>query len=352
MDETHPVQGNHYGGAPRRSWWRQGCLVFLLLLVGVPILLFFFGVFLVATVSALGPGTLFSDGSGLIVEEVVRPSRTTAKIAVIGVYGVLYSEQGSNRAGTRRICLELETAVKDPDVVAVLLDMDTPGGEVTASDEIHQAVRRCRGAGKPVVTCMRGVAASGGYFIAAGGDWIVANRLTLTGSIGVLIGATNYKGLFEKIGLQEEVYRSGPMKDMLSGSRERTDAERAYVQTLVDHAYREFAAVVAAGRPGLGSAEEVMRAEFGDGRILTGADAVRLGLVDQLGYFEDALAKAEALARVLETKVVRYRRPLRLSDFFTGVLGRAEIGLRSLLPPEAQALAPGRLYYMMPEALR
>lgn len=335
---------------------RLGCIVGVIALVAV------LAIVVVVALAGLFSGTTESLMAGMyggddperrVIEEVISGARldTDSKIAVIDVKGIIMSEGAFDMAGSRRIAYELAAARKDPHVVAVILDMDTPGGEVTASDEIHRQVRLCSKANIPVVTCMRSVGASGGYFIAAASDWIVANRLTITGSIGVIIGTTNYTGLFSKLGLEAEVYKSGPMKDMLRGSRERTDMERAYVQGLVDETFREFATVVANGRTRYDTAEDVMASEFGDGRILSGTEALRLGLVDQLGYFEDAVDKARELAKRPMVKVVRYRRPLRFSDLLFSMRAQRAAGLRSLLPAELAAIQPGRLYFLMPSAL-
>lgn len=342
--------------ASRRPKRRLGCLVAVLLVV---ILVVFLGGLVVMGVAAESSGALMSgvysgkDPERRVVEHVIRGEEldTKSKVVVIDVKGIILSEGAFESAGSRRIAYELETARHDPFVKAVVLDMDTPGGEVTASDEIHREVGLCSRDGIPVVTCMRSVAASGGYFIAAASDWIVANRLTITGSIGVIIGTTNYTNLFTKIGLEAEVYKSGPMKDMLRGSRERTDMERAYVQRLVDETYREFAAVVANGRMRYDTAEDVMNSEFGDGRIVSGAEALELGLVDQIGYFDDAVDKARELAGEPMVKVVRYRRPMRLTDLLMGMQSQRSAGLRSLLPAEMAAVQPGRLYFLMPGVL-
>ena len=340
----------------RRSRSRLGCIVavvVVLLAGGILVALAVAGLFSSAT-EALMSGVVSGESSERrVLEEVISGGKlgTTDKVVVIEVKGIILSGDGFDMAGSRRIAYELAAARKDAGVVAIVLDMDTPGGEVTASDEIHREVRQCSKAGIPVITCMRSLGASGGYFIAAGSDWIIANRLTITGSIGVIIGTTNYTGLFTKIGLEAEVYKSGALKDMLRGSRERTDMERAYVQSLVDGTFREFATVVANGRIRYDTPEDVITAEFGDGRILTGADALRLGLVDQLGYFEDAVEKAKELAKRPLAKVVRYRRPLRLTDFLLGLRAQSAGGLRSLLPAEVAAIQAGRLYFLMPSAL-
>jgi protease-4 len=342
--------------APRRGGRRFGCLLAVVLTVvcaGILAVLLLRGLFSGATATVMSSLGAVDGDERRVVEETISGSRleTENKIVVVDVKGVIMSDGGFDMAGSRRIAYELAAARKDPRVVAIVLDMDTPGGEVTASDEIHREVRLCRKANLPVVTCMRSLGASGGYFIAAGSDWIVANRLTITGSIGVIISTTNYTGLFTKIGLEAEVFKSGQMKDMLRGSRERTDMERAYVQGLVDSTFSEFATVVANGRSRYDSAEDVIASEFGDGRILSGADAFKLGLVDQIGYFEDAVDKARELARTPLVRVVRYRRPMRLTDLLLGMRAESRLSLRSLLPVEAQAIQPGRLYFLMPGLL-
>jgi len=340
---------------PRR-WGRLGCILAIVLcLVGGGLL----AVFMLSSVLSSAAGSVVSGMIGTeepghrVLEEVISGAGlgTEHKIAVIDVKGVILSEDAFDMAGSRRIGYELAAARRDPQVVAIILDMDTPGGEVTASDEIYREVRLCTKANIPVVTCMHSVAASGGYYIAAGSDWIIANRLTITGSIGVIIGTLNYADLLTKIGVESEVYKSGQMKDMLRGSRKRTDMERAYVQGLVDETYHEFAAIVAQGRTRYDTAEDVTGSEFGDGRILSGSEALRLGLVDQLGYFDDAVDKAKELARTPLAKVVRYRRPLRFIDLLMGMRAESRVGLQSLLPAEARAVRPGRLYFLMPSAL-
>jgi protease-4 len=198
---------------------------------------------------------------------------------------------------------------------------------------------------------MRSLGASGGYLVACGTDYILANRLTLTGSIGVIIGALNYAELFGKIGLRADIYKSGAMKDILNGSRQPTEAEKAYVQGLVDETFREFARLVAEGRDRYETADEVLRSPVGDGRILTGRQALDFGLVDGLGYFEDAVAKAKELAEVEDARVIRYRRLSRWAEMLFAMQGGRGTGLDALVPREVGMLRPGRLYYLMPTAV-
>jgi len=281
---------------------------------------------------------MFDDASG------------AKKIAVIDVKGVITQSGAFDQASAPRILEEIKTARENDDVVGVILDMNTPGGEVTASDEIHHALQRLRRKGKVVVTCMRSVGASGGYYVAAGTDYIIANRLTLTGSVGVIIGTINYADLFAKFGLQTETYKSGDLKDMLSGGRKRTDAEREYVQQLVDNTFMEFAAIVADGREAYETAEAVREAEFGDGRVLTGKQALQFGLVDELGFFEDAVSRARELTGVPNARIVRLRKSMGILDLLMSVESKSDGAVGSLLPTEWQCIQPGRLYYLMPTA--
>jgi protease-4 len=196
---------------------------------------------------------------------------------------------------------------------------------------------------------MRSVAASGGYYLAAGTDYIVANRLTLTGSIGVIIGGYNYAELFDMIGLKSENYQSGEMKDMLNMARQRTAEEKKLIQELVDEIHHEFATIVADGRPDL-EIDDVKSGPIGEAQIFSGKKAKELGLVDELGYFEDAVVKARELAKAANATIVRYTyRPTLGNLLFslkspgTGLLGR-------LLPEEQQIVKKGRLYFLLPRA--
>jgi protease-4 len=157
---------------------------------------------------------------------------------------------------------------------------------------------------KPVVACMMDVAASGGYYLAMGCDWVIAHPSTVTGSIGVIMSLYNAKGLFAKLGVASNPIKSGPNKDLGNPAREMTPQERAILQGMVNSFYDQFVTVVAAGRK---LPPERVRA-LADGRVYTGVDACKLGLVDEVGYLEDALATAKRLACVCDAKVVAYDR--------------------------------------------
>src|SRR5262249_53255664 len=142
------------------------------------------------------------------------------KIAVVPVEGIITSMDPGGFTMTRVIEEQLKLASRDDRVKAVVLKVNSPGGEVMASDDIHNAIIKFqKDTGKPVIASMGSLAASGGYYVSAPCRWIVANELTLTGSIGVIMQAFNYRGLMDKVGLRPETFKSGKYKDMLSGSK-------------------------------------------------------------------------------------------------------------------------------------
>lgn len=271
------------------------------------------------------------------------------KIVVINVNGVIVSDEGSSyydSAVSGYIRAQLRKAANDFTVKAVIMNLNTPGGEVTASDEIYEEVLNVR-AKKPVVAMMNSIAASGGYYIAAGCRPIIANKLTLTGSIGVIISTYNYQKLFEKIGLQSEVYTSGRMKDMLNGGRARTPQEVEIIQKLVNNTYDVFVNIVAKSRniP----AEKIKTSIIGDGRVFDGQQALKLGLVDKLGYFKDAVAEAVKLAGIEGTyAVIRYEESFSFARFFDLMSSKAQPVSISLRGESSNTFHPqkGRLYYL------
>jgi protease-4 len=240
---------------------------------------------------------------------------------------------------------QLRRAREDASVGAVLLRVDSPGGEVTASDVLYEAVRKTREK-KPVVVCMESVAASGGYYVACGGSFISAYDTTITASIGVIMQSVNYKELASKVGVQVQTFKSGAMKDLLNGARDLTEEERRYVQGLIDQSYSRFVGIVARERH---LDEDTLRHGVADGRIMSGSDALEAKLVDSLGGWPEALSKARELAKTPGAPVFRYSQPFhfgRLSRLFS----------QSTLPRRVQvewtsplgSLPKGRLFYINP----
>jgi protease IV len=185
----------------------------------------------------------------------------------------------------------------------VVLEVNSPGGGVTASDEMHQSILDYRKrTGKPVVVSMDSVAASGGYYISTAADRIVANEGTLTGSLGVIVALTNFSEAAKKYGVTQEYITSGKFKGMGSSWKELTPEEREIFQSIVDNYYDEFVEVIVAGRD---LPEERVR-EIADGRFYSGRQAKELGLVDSFGGLDEAARVSRDLANVEETTVVRY----------------------------------------------
>ncbi len=206
----------------------------------------------------------------------------------------------------------LRRADEDPQVKAILLYIDSPGGDVVASDEVYRALK---GLEKPVVAYLGEVAASGAYYIACGADKIVAHPASLTGSIGVIVEMPNAQKLMEKLGVEMVVIKSGPHKDEGSFYRGLTEEERAYWQALVEKVHQMFVEVVAKER---GLPEEKVKA-IADGRVFLGEEAFKLGLVDKLGNFDDALKLAGELGGIEgEPRLIRYRTIIGLWQSFLG----------------------------------
>lgn len=272
------------------------------------------------------------------------------RVVQIDITGVIAGDAilGGGESLVTRTKRALQQAVDDRRVKAIVLRIDSPGGEVTASDTIYHAVKEAA-AKKPVIASMDSIAASGGYYIACGANKIVANQNTWTGSIGVIVQTLGYSGLLDKAGLKMRVFRSGSFKDALGGHREMTPDEEKYVQDMVMQTYDRFTAVVSAAR---GIPVEELKNGVADGRIISGADAVKLKLVDRTGYIEDAWQLAREAAGLKDSAVVAYSRPhASLLDVMTslkaesGTNQRLEIDLSDRLLPRLQ---PGRVY-LLPE---
>jgi len=210
----------------------------------------------------------------------------------------------------------LRQARDDASVAAVVLEVNSPGGGVTASDEMHQSILDFREqTGKPVVVSMGDVAASGGYYISTAADRIVANETTLTGSLGVIFTLTDFSELADRYGVEQEVVKSGEFKDMGSSFRDLTPEEREILQSIVDEAYDKFVGVIVEGR---GLSEERVR-DIADGRVYSGEQAKELGLVDSFGGLDEAAEVSRDLANVRGATVVRY---VEKPTFFETLMAR------------------------------
>lgn len=239
--------------------------------------------------------------AGMFMGKSIPPYRafTTSKIGVIHIEGLImgggdsYGLFGENQ-GADSIIRQLREAQADNEVKAVVIRINSPGGTVPASQEIREEVVKLKKAGKKVVVSMGDVAASGGYWIATAADKIFANPGSITGSIGVIMQLQNMEELYNKIGLKPVIIKSGEHKDMGSPARELTEEERKMLKGIVMEMYEQFVKVVAEGR---NMPVEKVR-EIADGRIFTGSQALKLGLVDELGNFYDAVDTAARMVGI------------------------------------------------------
>ncbi len=329
-----------------------GCLlilVLLALLVSVGVNVLQFAACLGMDESALGLAQSKLPKLKETLEQApVKESKD--KIVRIDLDGIISSGAASEGFGGSGMDLEtikraLLQAVEDKTVQAIVLRVNSPGGEVTASDTLYHAVKQAA-LKKPVVVYMDSMAASGGYYISCGATRIVANETTLTGSIGVIIQTLNYSQTFGKIGLETMTFASGNFKDSLSGARPMRDDEKAYVQSLVMKMYDKFIGIVSEARK---ISKEDLKNGIADGRVFTGGEALQHKLVDQIGYVEDAYALAKQLGGAPNAMVVRYQHRASLSDLL-GVFGKAQdargkvsIDISDRLLPRLQ---PGMTYLL------
>lgn len=265
------------------------------------------------TISAFSEGFSggYAAGGGEFEEILLEEGDSTNKIAMINVIGEIFSdpEGGAMGATDFNILGQLDQAVDDPDVVGIILNIDTPGGGVLASDAIYNRVSDIA-EDMPVIALMGDTAASGGYYISAGATEIIAHRFTWTGSIGVIAMIPNFTEAAGKLGISTTVIKSGALKDIGSPFREMTEEERGLFQTLIDEAYNGFVQVVAEGR----DLPEARVREIADGRIYSGIQARELGLVDRLGDRETAFNRVKRLADDKDASLVVYRPVTGLFD--------------------------------------
>ena len=269
-----------------------------------------------------------------------------ARIGIVEAKGTI-GEAAPAGIDSDKIVKLLKKYEKDEDIKAIVLRVDSPGGAVAPSQEIHDAVKRIK-ARKKVVVSMGGMAASGGYYISAPADRIFAEPGTLTGSIGVIFLHFNVRGLLEWAKVEETTLKSGKYKDTLSPFRPIQETDREEIQSISDDVYSQFVQAVAQGR---GMPEARVR-EIAEGRIYTGKRAKELKLVDELGGFDDAIAAAWGLAGQSGEPKVQYpprERELSLRDLvrgaFQGAFQGATEGVRSA-PHE------GGLMFLAPNLVR
>lgn len=274
-----------------------------------------------------------SDGR-LAEKEVMGDKEASAKVVLIDVDGLIaHSASGGLFAGASNsvdeLVSRLELAEKDEKVRAVVLRVNSPGGTVAASDTMFNEIASFRARSKkPVVVSMAEVAASGGYYISLAADYIIAQKTTITGSIGVLVQTVNFSKGMAMIGIEARAVTSGVNKDLTNPLEPMRQGHYDIIQGTVNEFYRGFRERVAAGRPGINPAS---MDTITDGRVFTGEQALGYGLVDATGGLREAFEKARQIAGMKAAKMVKYHTPGRVptSPYATASLPASTPGAAS-----------------------
>ncbi len=269
-------------------------------------------------------GTLVVMGAGVMLAFAPEVSHIEEGIGVVELTGVI--------TDSRQVLDDLRYFRERDEVKAIVFRVNSPGGGVGASQEIYRALKKT-GKVKPVITSMGGIAASGGYYAAAATQGIVANAGTITGSIGVIMGYTNFRRILDKIGLEPVVFKSGEMKDAGSPTRVMSKKEREYLQAMVSSLHSQFVRDVANAR----KMDIDVVARLADGRIYTGEEGLASGLVDRLGNMEDALDWAAELGGIGENPEVIYA-PRPKKNMVDYLMDSAAVRMASVMrQPEVSA---------------
>lgn len=289
---------------PRGGGWRIFLSILLVLSVMANILMF---------VMLIGLLAVFATGErSMLSEEVVREGPSRNRIAMVTVQGIIHGDLAND------VYRQLKAAREDRRVRGIIVRVNSPGGTISASDQIYKEIRKYREeAKKPVVAFMQGVAASGGYYASVACDKIVAEPTAMTGSIGVISWWLVVQELLEdKLGVLPVTITSGQKKDWPSSFREPAPEELEYMRDkLITPAYERFVEIVAEGRKETLTADEVRT--LSDGSIYGAQEALEVKLIDEIGYLDRAVSVVKSMAGIDEAEVVGYRRPFSLTDFLS-----------------------------------
>ncbi|WNS74599.1 signal peptide peptidase SppA [Bacillus sp. DTU_2020_1000418_1_SI_GHA_SEK_038] len=297
---------------------------------------------------------LFASSNAGFVEEIMDEGNQMKKIVVLDLDGVIqdtgeatsiFTSAGYNHKSFMK---KLEQIKDDSTVKAVVIRVNTPGGGVVESAEIHDKIKEIQSeTKKPVYVSMGSMAASGGYYISAPADKIFASPETLTGSLGVIMQGVNYAGLAEKYGVDFVTIKSGPYKDIMSPSREMTAEEREILQKMIDNSYEGFVKVISEGR----NIPVAQVKEIADGRIYDGRQAQELNLIDGFGYLDDVIETLKQDHKLKGAQVVRYTENLGFGSIFSmgaqKLMGN-DIEMAGLMKLLSQPNSP-RLMYLYAE---
>lgn len=326
--------------APKRTkrGWIVGIVVAVLLIGAMGVM----QVVNSLTDALTGMEGIHPTGAAHLTEVMLEAGESSDKIAVIPIEGIISSASfdGSSYNMVKLVEDQLELAAKDHRVKAVLLKVNSPGGEVLASDDIYEAIKKFQNEhNKPVVASMGNLAASGGYYVSAPCRWIIANELTITGSIGVIMHTWNYRTLMNKVGVRPMVYKSGKFKDMLSGEKDlenpspamldELQEEEAMLNTMIGETFGRFKKVIEEGRRFSNNRNQLNKdsetgrelksdwTKLADGRILSGKEALANGFVDETGNWRDAIRRTEKLAGIQDADLITYQMPFSLGNLFS-----------------------------------
>ena len=304
----------------------------------------------------------FSNAPQPLQEQEVGGSGD-AKIVLIDISNVITDQEDQGPFGvsirpgmTARVREELEKAADDGRVKAVLLRINSPGGTVTASDVIfHELLQFKQRRQLPIIAHIMDMGTSGAYYIALAADQIVVSPTTVTGSVGVIMAGVNLSGLMDKLGVKNQTFKAGKHKDMASPLRPLTPDDQELMQAVLDDMHDRFLGLVRERRPMM-TADALKT--ISDGRIVTASQALQAGLVDHIGYADDAIELTEQRAGVHEARLILYRRPneyaeniysrasvsapqVNLVNFDLGSLSRSPQFLYMWLPGAESASLPG-----------
>jgi protease IV len=297
---------------------------------------------------------LFAVSEEMFAEEIIEEGDMLSKIAVLSINGVIQDTGDAESFfesplyNHRAFMEQLDYVKEADDVKAIILQVNSPGGGVVESAQIHDKIKEIqKETKKPVYVSMGSMAASGGYYVSAPADKIFASPETLTGSLGVIMQGVNYAGLAEKYGVEFTTIKSGPYKDIMSPSRPMTEEEREILQSMIDNSYEGFVKVISEGRD-----MSVARVkEIADGRIYDGRQAKQLNLIDGFGYLEDVIDSVRKDQKLGDATVVKYTESMGFGSFFSmgaQKIMRKDAEMAGLMKLLSQPNSP-RLMYLYAE---
>jgi protease IV len=296
-------------------------------------------------------------GKEQIEEVVLKPSESKNKILILdlnGFIGTSLSPTLLRKEGDliSRIYYRLKKASEDPRIKGVILRLDTPGGEVTATDILYTEILEFKKkTNLPVVGLMMGVAASGGYYVASACDFIIAHPSTITGSIGVISIFPDFHQLMDQLGIQVNVIKSGKMKDAGSSFKELSPKEKDIFQEIVDELHQKFLDAVYRNRQSFISREKLE--ELADGRVYTASQALSLKLIDEIGYFDKAENKINQIAGIREAQIVAYTYyPQKTTNIYSKESTQKEFFEENIYSKLFKSLPSGFYYLWLPQVDR